>query len=247
MKIISIGRSDGCNIHLSNPACSRRHATIKISSFGRMEIVDLSQNGTSVNGVRLRPNTPTPIKRNQRVQFADGEMLDWSLVPNFNKYWIIGSLVAAALILLAIVFCLLRCENDVETDMVIQPPVSEGTVEQHPKGQIDEGKSKDTVSTTDQTDDPLKVKIEPKQIENKKEKQIGTEKSEDNLPSAADLLRGDGRNFRTGVSDKPSKETPKVSPSQKSSKDKQHKPSSPQKEAPKSSSEKGSSSTNIII
>ena len=51
MKTITIGRGDGCNIYIDDESMSRRHAIIKIPTFGEMEIVDMSKNGTSVNGV----------------------------------------------------------------------------------------------------------------------------------------------------------------------------------------------------
>ena len=71
MKTITIGRGEGCNINIDDEMMSRRHAIIKIPTFGGMEIVDMSKNGTSVNGVRLRPNVPFPVSRKDVVTFAD--------------------------------------------------------------------------------------------------------------------------------------------------------------------------------
>ena len=54
MKTITIGRGDGCQIFIDDDLISRRHAILKISTFGKMEIVDMGKNGTFVNGIRLR-------------------------------------------------------------------------------------------------------------------------------------------------------------------------------------------------
>ena len=121
MKIITIGRSEDCSIRLKNANASRSHAIIIIPPFGKMKIVDLSYNGTSVSGVHLHPNIPTPIKRNQKVVFAGGETLDWYQVPDSKQNWIIGFLVALILILLSIIVLLITCKNDKARGTVSTP------------------------------------------------------------------------------------------------------------------------------
>ena len=91
MKTITIGRGEGCHIYIDDESMSRRHAIIKIPTFGGMEIVDMSKNGTFVNGVRLRPNVPFPVKRTDVVNFADVAQLDWSQVPDPMKYYKLGA------------------------------------------------------------------------------------------------------------------------------------------------------------
>ena len=98
MKILSIGRGDNCNIYLDDQNISRRHAQLRIYATGRMEIVDYSQNGTFINNVRLQPNAPTPVKRDDVVSFAHTRLLDWNLVPDPLKPWRIGGIVAAVLV-----------------------------------------------------------------------------------------------------------------------------------------------------
>ena len=71
MKTITIGRGDGCQIFIDDDLISRRHAILKISTFGKMEIVDMGKNGTFVNGIRLRPNVPVPVKRKDIISFAN--------------------------------------------------------------------------------------------------------------------------------------------------------------------------------
>ena len=100
MKTITIGRGDGCNIYIDDESMSRRHAIIKIPTFGEMEIVDMSKNGTSVNGIRLRPNVPFPVSRKDVVTFADVAQLDWAKVPDPLKYYKLGALIVGGLIVL---------------------------------------------------------------------------------------------------------------------------------------------------
>ena len=94
MKTITIGRGDGANIIIDNEMISRRHAILKISTFGKMEIVDMGRNGTFVNGIKLRPNVPFPVTRKDVVRFADQNSpfkLDWS------SFWPFSSEVAAVM------------------------------------------------------------------------------------------------------------------------------------------------------
>lgn len=100
MKVISIGRGEDCNIVFPDSTISRRHAILKIYATGKMEIVDMGQNGTFVNGVKLSPNTPYPITRKDVVSFAHVRQLDWSQIPDELKYfrYIVIACVAVILI-----------------------------------------------------------------------------------------------------------------------------------------------------
>ena len=108
MKTITIGRGEGCHIYIDDESMSRRHAIIKIPTFGGMEIVDMSKNGTFVNGVRLRPNVPFPVKRTDVVNFADVAQLDWSQVPDPMKYYKLGAAIVGGLVVLLLAFFLLK-------------------------------------------------------------------------------------------------------------------------------------------
>lgn len=102
MKIITIGRGEDCNIILSDPVISRKHALLKIYPTGKMEIVDMGQNGTYVNGVRLAPNTPYPVTRKDVISFAQVRQLDWKSVPDnmlYIKYVLAGVAVILVLVL----------------------------------------------------------------------------------------------------------------------------------------------------
>ena len=86
MKTITIGRGPDNNITLNDAKTSRRHALLRCYPMGKMEIVDLSQNGTFINGIRIPSNKPCPLTRKDIVIFAHAETLDWNEVTNPYKY-----------------------------------------------------------------------------------------------------------------------------------------------------------------
>ena len=101
MKVISIGRGEDCNIVLPENVISRRHAILKIHATGKMELIDMGQNGTFVNGIKLTPNIPYPVTRKDVVSFAHVRQLDWSLVPNtmrIYRYIALGAVLAVAIV-----------------------------------------------------------------------------------------------------------------------------------------------------
>ena len=98
MKVYSIGRDLGCDIIIDDntDVISRRHATLNVESSGKMTIVDLSHNGTYVNGIRINQNVPVPVTRNDTVSFAHVAQLDWDQIPNTQgviiRYVLLGLL-----------------------------------------------------------------------------------------------------------------------------------------------------------
>ena len=107
MKVYSIGREVGCDIIINDNSdvISRRHATLNVSSSGKMTIVDLSHNGTYVNGIRIAQNVPVPVTRKDNVSFAHVARLDWNLIPNTTGAiikWVIAGVVALLFIIGAI-------------------------------------------------------------------------------------------------------------------------------------------------
>ena len=104
MKVISIGRGEDCNIVLSDNVISRRHAILKIHATGKMELIDMGQNGTFVNGIKLTPNVPYPVTRKDIVSFAHVKQLDWSLIPNTTliyRYIALGIISALVIAIIA--------------------------------------------------------------------------------------------------------------------------------------------------
>ena len=115
MKTVSIGRGEGCNIVVDDEMMSRSHAIIRIPTFGKMEVVDMSKNGTYVNGVRLRPNVPVPVTRKDVVNFAEVYQLDWSTIPDPLKYYKIGAIIVGGLIVLLLVILLFKSLSSTDT------------------------------------------------------------------------------------------------------------------------------------
>ena len=106
MKIIVIGRGEDADVRIEDSLISRRHATIKMLPMGKMEIRDLSKNGTFVNGIRLAVNKPVRITRKDVVSFARVSQLDWKEIPDPMKPYRIVAVVVAALIVILLLFSL---------------------------------------------------------------------------------------------------------------------------------------------
>ena len=66
----TIGRDEGCEIVLTDPQVSRRHALVKPLGDGRFELSDLgSSNGTYLDGRRV--DVPTVLEGTQQIQVGD--------------------------------------------------------------------------------------------------------------------------------------------------------------------------------
>jgi len=100
-KLFSIGThltnrimiNDGSNM------VSRYHATLKIAPNGKMTISDHSANGTFVNGSRIPSNQDIPVKRRDKILFANATPLDWSRIPGVKlNPWYIVAPIAAVLV-----------------------------------------------------------------------------------------------------------------------------------------------------
>lgn len=96
MKAYSIGRETGCDIVINDNTnvISRRHAILNVTSSGKMTIIDQSQNGTYVNGIRISANVPVPVTRKDNISFAHIAKLDWNMIPkeaNFLTWAAIGA------------------------------------------------------------------------------------------------------------------------------------------------------------
>jgi pSer/pThr/pTyr-binding forkhead associated (FHA) protein len=67
-------------INDSSYLISRFHATLKIDPKGKMYINDHSANGTFVDGVRIPSNQDYPVKRKNKILFANAQPLDWKQI-----------------------------------------------------------------------------------------------------------------------------------------------------------------------
>ena len=107
MKVYSVGREQNCDIVIEDNTdfISRRHLLINVYPSGKMTIIDQSQNGTFVNGIRISPRVPVPVTRKDNVSLAHVVQLDWSRVPKpvpVMRFVIIG--IAALVVIAAAVF-----------------------------------------------------------------------------------------------------------------------------------------------
>lgn len=108
MKVLTIGRSEDCNIVIDDnqDLISRKHAMLRIYPMGKMELVSMGRNGTFVNGLPIKNNIPIKITRKDIVSFAHVKQLDWTVVPNPYRVYHISAIIIAALIALLSGYCL---------------------------------------------------------------------------------------------------------------------------------------------
>lgn len=100
MKKITIGRGRDNDVRLSDVSekVSRKQAFIEVSPLGKMKIHDTSANGTFVNGKRIEKPYGTPIKKGDKINFAEEADLDWSKIKNPYRTlyaWVIAILALA--------------------------------------------------------------------------------------------------------------------------------------------------------
>ena len=192
MKVITIGRDPSCNIVINDPKISRRHAIIRVSDLGKIEVVDLSTNGTSVNGNPLRKNVPYPVTRNNQVTFAGVSKLNWDEVPNpFKLYkWIaigIAGLIALAIAITAIVNAV---GSDPDPVITQEPPAAATTAPgtaSNPKisskagsNEKDKAKEQNDENLDDNTSSLLKPMAPAHRPANKVETPTNAEKKDQN-------------------------------------------------------------------
>jgi hypothetical protein len=76
---ITIGRDRGCDIAIAHPRVSTVHAVFS-SGGGLLFVADAgSKNGTRVNGVKIRPNQPTPVDAGDTMLFGPVNATLWGL------------------------------------------------------------------------------------------------------------------------------------------------------------------------
>lgn len=125
MKVISIGRGEDCHIVFPDNVISRRHAILRIYATGKMEIVDMGQNGTFVNGVKLTPNTPYPVSRKDVISFAHVRQLDWTQVPDQSKWYRYAVYGVLGVVLIAGIIFFLRAPEDKPDSEIVSEPLPE--------------------------------------------------------------------------------------------------------------------------
>lgn len=106
MKKYTIGRGDDSDIIVSDPKglVSRHHALLKAYPNGGYELIDLSKNGTFVNGIRIAAHKPVKVKRKDVIVFANSSKLEWEEVPEPYKWVKLTAMIGIgiAIVLLAL-------------------------------------------------------------------------------------------------------------------------------------------------
>lgn len=102
MKEIIIGRGNDCDIVINDDSdiVSRRHTIIRYSFTGAMQICDVSQNGTYLNGERLKKDKFVDLSIDDTVSLAKVHDLNLREIRNpYTSQRIIATIVAIALVL----------------------------------------------------------------------------------------------------------------------------------------------------
>lgn len=71
----SIGRSRRSTVVLTDPRVSSHHALVRHASDGWVIVARPSKNGTRLDGVALKSDVPTPLRRSHLVQLGPNETL----------------------------------------------------------------------------------------------------------------------------------------------------------------------------
>ena len=126
--LYTIGRESNSDIILWNEESSRCHAQIRIDQKGKLWLMDMSTNGTYLNGMRISPNYEVEVSRKDEILFAGVELLDWNQIPKQkNKLlWIILPISIVVLIAIAVVLCcVLIPKGNTESEGEVTPIATE--------------------------------------------------------------------------------------------------------------------------
>lgn len=196
-KVYTIGRDPQSDIVIndSTDVVSRLHATIRIDG-SKTFLIDQSQNGTYVNGMRMSANEEIPVTRKDTISFANIAELDWSLLPDPKKDQMktVAIVIASLAIIAAIVFGILHyldnndnSNNEEQTTTTNTESNSTPTIEDNaaetdtPPAEADPVKVEPTPSSPTATEKKAgknKDKKEDQPEEDKKE----TPKTENEIP-----------------------------------------------------------------
>lgn len=199
MKVLSIGRGEECNIILTDNLVSRRHAVLKLHATGKIEIVDMSQNGTFVNGVKLTPNIPYPITRKDVVSFAHVRQLDWTQVPDYTRYYKFAFMGVGIIVVISLGLYLWSLipasapqpSHNPDAPVMVEQPEEENTEQKSDTSEVKDDDVKPSRNQkTDSGLDPSRffpkkkkeIKKDSTQIEKKQDKQEDPEEHTDDIP-----------------------------------------------------------------
>lgn len=209
-KVYTIGRDLQNDIVIDDPTdeVSRLHATIRFSGR-KMFLIDQSQNGTYVNGMRMSVNEEVPITRKDKVSFANRVELDWRLVPNASpdskkilSYVITGVIIIAAIaaIIWGIKSFLGGNKGDTGEEQKIENVDNSGS------GTSDEG-----IGTSDQ-DTEETPEVEPSEKDNENTVEENTQETSGSSGSSRKVgSKSEGTTDNDTKTEEPVKQDPPVS------------------------------------
>ncbi len=114
-KVINIGSHYMNDVSIQGSNVSRFHASIRLMRDGKYYLYDNSKNGTSVNGKRIQKEKPFLLKSTDTI--SCGGVPVKNPVPKKLPWRIIGSIIAAACILIGAVFAYLRYIDKSDTQL----------------------------------------------------------------------------------------------------------------------------------
>lgn len=194
-KIYTIGRDPQSDIVINDntDVVSRLHATIRIEG-SKMFLIDQSQNGTYVNGMRMSANEEIPVTREDTISFANVAELDWTFLPDPQKAQMktVGIVVALLIVIAAIVFGVLQFMDDKDKttndgqNTVITTDSTTNNKDEENKIESD-SVTVETVATPEETSSThaggKKKKVDEEEKEQQpKEENKETPKSENDIP-----------------------------------------------------------------
>lgn len=211
MKVLSIGREETCDIVIDDPESliSRKHALLKIYFTGKMELVDMSANGTYVNGRAITKNVPFPVTRKDVVSFARTKKLDWKQVPNYGLYLRIGLLALVVIALLLIAMALLPKsigEKAPSPNTQPQTTMPSSANDNEAKTEADKGQAEESASATEAPDptpqqvrDAFRKKESPKKQDKKESETKKENNDKEEKPEADQKDKSDGAGAKDGI------------------------------------------------
>lgn len=105
MKKITIGRNNACDIVIPDTTdlVSRKQAVITYSFFGKMVLYDTSNNGTYVNGQKMKEGEGVRVTRKDKVNFARIADLNWDDVKDpYYKTKMYSYIAGVVLVIIAL-------------------------------------------------------------------------------------------------------------------------------------------------
>jgi pSer/pThr/pTyr-binding forkhead associated (FHA) protein len=171
--LYTIGRESNSDIILWNEESSRCHAQIRIDQKGKLWLMDMSTNGTYLNGMRISPNYEVEVSRKDEILFAGVEALDWSRIPKQkNKLlWIILPISIVVLIAIAVVLCcVLIPKGNTESEGEVTPIATEVPEQPETVNSPEVSNPPTEVDVPSQADSEQKVPDEKKKKESESSK-----------------------------------------------------------------------------